>query len=1033
MAVFNESPQRGQSPDYTGASGGFGPSPTPNRGFEALFRGIGDIATGVAQAKDQRNVRNIEEGLYAAVDSVNAEFGIDSGLQVANQRVLSPTSTNLPPELQQSQDWLARLQQAWAAGTISETYYWNRLDVETRRIINQYPRYRSQIDQMVSSITGRIPANALRDSLMQEWDQAANAATANQTRFQTFVTQNLNDLPPDYFEKLESGTPYSETYIYDFVRNRQYQRQQSADTRARVETETALGNNASNIAQRGATAEAQTLVGNIINTTLVSATGDTMSSINSVISRLSNGSAVPQEELTALTDGFRTLRGQVIASIDAMFDQPLSEGSTDTYRTIINDPAKVEAIKEQALSQLAVIEQALFNKDYGLLHANANAAAAMQDATARQILEDHPIIRVIQGIAGISGGNEFISELMLNNPDFKNQVQAAVGQVATLRMFLPQAHQDAIEALGPEFKEMFNDGVRDPEVYAGTINNAIKALADPRATPDMVHNVARVLYGELNRNFLDAFDQEDRMKIFATLTSREITTKLAELRTTDPQTWDNYRRWSAQSFMALFQEEVGNVNIANGESVAVEITFDGTQFHVQPKDMPANSPARIINTWEYLQEEQIRMAQEAVREINIGLMSLAEILQHDNANVGEALSFIMQGMGFDPSIEYDPEKDPTLTTLRLTDMLGRAVESARETMVEESPETGKSPESNDPTGVEGENPDGQQGVPEAFNNLPLKPDDVTMTRGNYTLPDLGDLPGLTPDTPQGQSVGGSAVGTAIGEGIQNQTNQSSPTRPYTINNEQQIESIPEGGYFRWEGDTEHLLQKQGGVAVEVPNITNTMFNRVNIENVLNSAADPATAAAALLSYAEPDQVPEASRAILSVLLDSYSRAPITRTDTTMPTSMQNMQNADNIVLALNNDTMDGMTPPALGMLDAAAGKARELGVTIRVVGAMDIGPAGHLSHSHGTELDIKGVHSDGTPWTTAERVAIAEAAKAAGGVRFGFYPGGSLHMGLGYEGAPVNVAWGPGGRLSGVPTENFNKSEQDFVKNLRGF
>jgi uncharacterized membrane protein YgcG len=91
---------------------------------------------------------------------------------------------------------------------------------------------------------------------------------------------------------------------------------------------------------------------------------------------------------------------------------------------------------------------------------------------------------------------------------------------------------------------------------------------------------------------------------------------------------------------------------------------------------------------------------------------------------------------------------------------------------------------------------------------------------------------------------------------------------------------------------------------------------------------------------------------------------------------------------------------------------------------------GHLSHAHGTEADFVGYNADGSKWTKAQRVAVAQGASTAGGNRFGFYSGPTLHVGLGYTGSPHNVVWN--NQLRGQPgVTTFDPAEQGFVNALR--
>src|SRR5690606_20967274 len=95
-----------------------------------------------------------------------------------------------------------------------------------------------------------------------------------------------------------------------------------------------------------------------------------------------------------------------------------------------------------------------------------------------------------------------------------------------------------------------------------------------------------------------------------------------------------------------------------------------------------------------------------------------------------------------------------------------------------------------------------------------------------------------------------------------------------------------------------------------------------------------------------------------------------------------------------------------GMLEAApgAGIAR-----INVQAGRE---GGHLSHTEGTEIDLKGFDAAGNLWTPEQRVAIAEGARAGGADRFGLYGfgegklgAGTLHVGYSGPRRPAAV-WG---------------------------
>ncbi len=113
----------------------------------------------------------------------------------------------------------------------------------------------------------------------------------------------------------------------------------------------------------------------------------------------------------------------------------------------------------------------------------------------------------------------------------------------------------------------------------------------------------------------------------------------------------------------------------------------------------------------------------------------------------------------------------------------------------------------------------------------------------------------------------------------------------------------------------------------------------------------------------------------------------------------------------------GVTQQTLQELSALAQAAGAAGVSQIVVTAGK--GQGHLSHSAGTELDVRGVNPDGSPWTTAQKVAAAEGARAAGANRFGFYPGTMLHFGKSHPGFDPAM-WGARGLVKGDASRKFS-------------
>lgn len=134
-------------------------------------------------------------------------------------------------------------------------------------------------------------------------------------------------------------------------------------------------------------------------------------------------------------------------------------------------------------------------------------------------------------------------------------------------------------------------------------------------------------------------------------------------------------------------------------------------------------------------------------------------------------------------------------------------------------------------------------------------------------------------------------------------------------------------------------------------------------------------------------------------------------------------------------SLAGLTPQARAMWDKIVEAADSAGLAVVRFNAGQA-TEGHVSHMHGTELDMLAYNADGSTWTVRQRLAVAEAAATVGGNRFGFYtrpdrPVSILHVGVGYEGGQHNAAWGPNGLTSGVGVNQFYPEEQAFVAAVR--
>jgi hypothetical protein len=128
----------------------------------------------------------------------------------------------------------------------------------------------------------------------------------------------------------------------------------------------------------------------------------------------------------------------------------------------------------------------------------------------------------------------------------------------------------------------------------------------------------------------------------------------------------------------------------------------------------------------------------------------------------------------------------------------------------------------------------------------------------------------------------------------------------------------------------------------------------------------------------------------------------------------------------------GMTTRALRILEGARLSAKAVGLDkIKITAAKG---GGHKSHGAGTEWDIKGFNRDGSLWSNAQRVAVAQGAREASANRFGVYQmtkglgAGTLHLGYARPGYGAAV-WGANGLTKGPKSRQFtDPAEKAFYQ-----
>ena len=157
-----------------------------------LFEGFGKAASDAVSFLDESVKEDIQDEAINLFEEANKPFD----------------PTGLPGDFAKTQNRMSSLQKAWEQGKISDTQYYGHLVSGTKRLKNKFPGYGKEVDAIIQGVTGVRPANALRNSIMQELEAQRKSSDKRESDWMDFLeTQNtqkaLGEAYPDIFTNPE--------------------------------------------------------------------------------------------------------------------------------------------------------------------------------------------------------------------------------------------------------------------------------------------------------------------------------------------------------------------------------------------------------------------------------------------------------------------------------------------------------------------------------------------------------------------------------------------------------------------------------------------------------------------------------------------------------------------------------------------------------------------------------------------------------------------------------------------------------------
>lgn len=604
MAQFNPEPQPTRDPSYLGTSQGtdrasFQPIPeapgtrtmsTPDykadTTYGKLFEGVGDVLNTAVKGTDEAIKGHIKTDLYSQLDAIRDQFGVAKAQADPNQgKILGGAAgegTPVPPAVNKLGNRVEGLTEAYKSGSLSDSYYWSKMEAEVRQIRAQYPGYRDYIDEKVSGILGTTPANALRRSLLQDVTELAKKQQSMADKWTTFEHTHAGEIlasKPDYFQRKAAGNPYSQLDTEYGVAQVKADRQGVEAARAQLALLHAKKELGSDEAERALTSEMDKYVTQTLNSSM----GQFGTQLASAKQKQASGQPLSAPERQQLEAGFQQFEAQIRNGFQQIQSTPWSpnDPASPSYRVIIKDPNKLKALEDQVFTRVNTLKTALFDGQYGLVDGAGRMNKAILDNDVNTAYRQNDVFRKWGALTQI---NPKLTEALMARPDTDllgdtafglrqlNLSQILTGSETSMQGVVTRAQHDKVK--------------NDPKYFDTAIRDFTQSITNKEGGDDQAVKSASALFNRYY-NFLLKFEPSKQADYFARFSAPEVRQRMLELRDKGHNDlWNNYVSWAEDSSIAIVKGQIDTLQ-EGAVNRDIKLAFAPKTFQLSFEQKPA--------------------------------------------------------------------------------------------------------------------------------------------------------------------------------------------------------------------------------------------------------------------------------------------------------------------------------------------------------------------------------------------------------------------------------------------------------------
>lgn len=658
MAAFIDYINTPSAMDYSTRSRGTDKA-RPNDAFGTLFEGIGKVVDSTVKTIDQRNIDQIKTELGTGVDAIRGSQGVDAAV---NDPMVTGGGNNVtggpsgpsatPPAVNAGVSEIARLSEAYRDGRISDTYYFAKIESEARRLRAKFPGYRDEIDKEVSGLIGTNPANALRSSIIRDLKEAQSTAASRANSDEAIIERGKEHLTPDQYNRwLRDKNPAFVAELKTTIQSEEAKKAGISSLKSQYELKKAQGSARQEEIEGIATQDATDTVFNILNTGIAAAGGQNLSSLTEKINQMATGKALTPEEMGQLRSGFAALMSQTELALNQKFSARFGKDGQYSYNSELRNPERIKQIKELAMAPIRAMEKALNDNDTGMFAWHANQAKLMKDSTIQQIYSRSNAARNLAAAQEILGPS--FGALVLNNDVLKT----AVSDIT--RALVMDSVAKGVVGNSPLETQMLDNlrEVRSNPNARGLAVESTKGVLDTyrriltnKATDDTsLRQMANTTFNP-DRNFItnkDLLTGNSQQSVLASFTNPDLVENLSRLKSSDPQAWENYKRWLESSTQAVFTTTLGQLAEWQKGQSGVDVVVDN-QGRISVTAQRTSAPGGFMGA-QSARDSMVRGFERQLGQLNSAIAARRLIAQKDGQDPNQVATTLLNAYGLRPT------------------------------------------------------------------------------------------------------------------------------------------------------------------------------------------------------------------------------------------------------------------------------------------------------------------------------------------------------------------------------------------------